>query len=72
MSGLGFSWSIFLAHGLKTAQGWDIAVLASGTLENTERWELAQALAVQLKQDVDLVDLRLSADICERMKKWWD
>ncbi len=36
----------------------DIAYLAEDTLNNIQRWEIAQALARRLNIDVDLVDLK--------------
>lgn len=44
---------------------WDIAILASMSLKNVERWQLAQALAAQLGQDVDLVDLRQASTVLQ-------
>ncbi len=36
----------------------DIAYLAEDTLDNIERWEIAQALAHRLNIDIDLIDLK--------------
>ncbi|HVS63714.1 MAG TPA: nucleotidyltransferase domain-containing protein [Thermoanaerobaculia bacterium] len=41
----------------------DIAVLAGRPLEATERFELQIALAVLVRQDVDLVDLLRASDV---------
>jgi predicted nucleotidyltransferase len=37
---------------------WDIAFLADGELDNVSRWHIAEELAAELGQDVDLVDLK--------------
>ncbi|GGY55733.1 toxin-antitoxin system antidote Mnt family protein [Bacterioplanes sanyensis] len=44
---------------------WDIAFLASTRLTNTERWELAQQLAITLGSDVDLVDLSQASTVLQ-------
>lgn len=41
----------------------DIAFLAASPIADVERWELAQALAAPLRQDVDLVDLKKASTV---------
>ena len=36
---------------------WDIAIACATKLDNVERWNIAQDLAIALNADVDLVDL---------------
>lgn len=45
----------------------DIAILPAERLQSVKRWELAQALAADLRRDVDLIDL-LSASTVLRMQ----
>lgn len=42
---------------------WDIAFLADGNLDNVSRWHIAEELAVELGQDVDLVDLKEASTV---------
>ncbi|MFC1567035.1 nucleotidyltransferase domain-containing protein [bacterium] len=41
----------------------DIAVLAKSKIANNQKWEMAQDLAVKLKRDVDLVELRYTTTV---------
>ena len=41
----------------------DIAYLAKEALTDAERWELAQSLAVLMRRDIDLVDMRTISDV---------
>lgn len=41
----------------------DLAVLAQESLEAKERWDLQQELAIALRVDVDLVDLRSASTV---------
>jgi len=42
---------------------WDIAFLADGDLDNVRRWHIAEELAAELGQDVDLVDLKEASTV---------
>ena len=42
---------------------WDIAFLADVNLDNVSRWHIAEELAVELGQDVDLVDLKEASTV---------
>ncbi|SIS99469.1 MAG: nucleotidyltransferase domain-containing protein [Thalassolituus maritimus] len=42
---------------------WDIAFLADGDLDNVSRWHIAEELAAELGQDVDLVDLKEASTV---------
>ena len=42
---------------------WDIAFLADGDLDNVGRWHIAEELAAELGQDVDLVDLKEASTV---------
>lgn len=42
---------------------WDIAFLADGNLDNVSRWHIAEELAAELGQDVDLVDLKEASTV---------
>jgi uncharacterized protein len=41
----------------------DLAVLAEAPLSAEARWQLAQTLAIELRRDVDLVDLRQASTV---------
>jgi uncharacterized protein len=41
----------------------DVAVLAAAPLAADARWQLAQTLAIALRRDVDLVDLRQASTV---------
>jgi predicted nucleotidyltransferase len=41
----------------------DLAILAQRPLENLDRWELQEDLAVEVGRDVDLVDLRSATTV---------
>jgi predicted nucleotidyltransferase len=41
----------------------DLAVLAQAPLPAEARWQLAQTLAIELRRDVDLVDLRQASTV---------
>lgn len=43
----------------------DIGVLTTKGLDNKERWDMAQNLAIKLKKDVDLVDLKSATTIMQ-------
>lgn len=43
----------------------DLAILARRPLDNLDRWELQEDLAVQLRRDVDLVDLRAASTVMQ-------
>lgn len=45
----------------------DIAFLANEPLADVERWQLAQQIAITLKQDVDLVDLSNCSEVLRFM-----
>jgi predicted nucleotidyltransferase len=51
----------------KPSSDWDVALLGQQKLDNVQRWELAQELALLLNADVDLVDL-LSASTVLNMQ----
>ena len=42
---------------------WDIAFLADDDLDNVDRWHVAEELAAELGQDVDLVDLKEASTV---------
>jgi len=42
---------------------WDIAFLADVNLDNVSRWHIAEELAAELGQDVDLVDLKEASTV---------
>ena len=42
---------------------WDIAFLADSDLDNVSRWHIAEELAAELGQDVDLVDLKEASTV---------
>jgi predicted nucleotidyltransferase len=41
----------------------DLAFLAEGPLDAVARWDIQQALAVEINRDVDLVDLRQATEV---------
>ncbi|MGB1236576.1 MAG: type VII toxin-antitoxin system MntA family adenylyltransferase antitoxin [Pseudomonadales bacterium] len=45
---------------------WDLAILSRVPIDNFARWECAQALAVELAQDVDLVDLSNASTVLQQ------
>ena len=45
---------------------WDIAVLADAELDNLQRWEQAQELALRLNADVDLIDLYTASTVMQK------
>lgn len=54
----------------------DLAVLSDFALDNVDRWQIAQALAIALERDIDLVDLRTASTVlCQQIvtqgKRLW-
>jgi len=43
----------------------DIAYLSDSSIDNVARWNLAQDIAIALKKDVDLIDLKQAHTICD-------
>lgn len=43
----------------------DLALLASSSLPNLDRWALQEDLAAELRRDVDLVDLRAASTVMQ-------
>jgi predicted nucleotidyltransferase len=43
----------------------DLAILTRRPLDNLDRWEFQEDLAVQLRRDVDLVDLRAASTVMQ-------
>lgn len=54
----------------------DLAVLSDFALDNVDRWQIAQTLAIALERDIDLVDLRTASTVlCQQIvtqgKRLW-
>lgn len=54
----------------------DLAVLSDLALDNVDRWQIAQTLAIALERDIDLVDLRTASTVlCQQIvtqgKRLW-
>jgi predicted nucleotidyltransferase len=43
----------------------DLAILPPRPLDNRDRWDLQETLAVELRRDVDLVDLRAATTVMQ-------
>jgi len=43
----------------------DVAVLCEGSLDNVQRWQLAQEIAIAIDRNVDLVDLSAASTVLQ-------
>lgn len=50
---------------IRTDSDIDIAFLTYEDIDNVERWKIQEEIAIEFKQDVDLVDLRKASEVMQ-------